>query len=272
MRSEDYTVLQGWMYNLPLTEKQRLVYAMVWGYSRDGRSRMRATASYIAEWLDCTPRHAQKIIRALEDKGLVNHEVVAWSNGKKGGVVSEFWAILPEEAVGPEPGSKEKINWSGKSRRGYVPEFVTPLRPGVRNPLTDSNTIQELSCCSKYTARRSAKKTTTTTLCLFENETGQAPGNPCVLPLPYEEDYFVDAWRRLLREPKWSSKTPGQLDQQLQTFRETNDPVLCAYCIDLAIRMGWGYIDDPAKIGVDDQDKVLAFAERVNAQKEGAAA
>lgn len=273
MRPEDYTVLQGWMYRLPLTEKQRLVYALVWGYSRDGRSRMRATASYIAEWLDCTPRHAQKIIRALEDQGLIAHEVLSWSNGKKGGVVSEFWAILPEDAAIPEPGSKDKINWAGKPRRGYGLEFATPLRPGGRNPHNSSNTIRELSCSSgKYTLRKGAKKTTTTTLCLFENEeSGLMPGNPTVLPLPYEDDFFVDAWRRLLKEPKWAGKTPGQIDQQLAVFREINDPILCTYCIDLAIRMGWGYIDDPSKIGVTDQDRVIAFAEKLNAQQEGAA-
>lgn len=272
MRPEDYVVIQGWMHALPLTDKQRLVYAMIWGYSRDGHSRMRGSAKYIAEWAGCHPNHAQKIIRALEDKGLIAHEVLAWSNGKKGGVVSEFWAILPEDADRPEPGTRGKINWSGKARRGYIPDAVTPLQPGGGNPHKDSNSILTLSRSSKNNARKSAKKTTTTTPSLFENETGLTPGNPSVLPLPYEEDYFADAWRRLLREPKWTGKTPGQLDQQLTVFRDTNDPILCTYCIDLAIRMGWGYIDDPAKIGIADQDKVLAFAEKVNAQKEGAAA
>ena len=267
--------LHDWMLRLGLTESEERVYALIYGYTQDGVNRYKSTAGSIAEWLHCSASTAKRVLRGLTSKGLIGHETISWSNGKEGGVMTEFWTIDPEDAASPEF-APEKITWK---RREGVGSRMTRPHPGGRvtddtTPYKDSSSINKLSRSScKNNARSRANTTTTTTLCLFENESGLAPGTPAVLPLPFEEDYFVEAWGRLLREPKWSGKTPGQLDQQLQTFRETNDPVLCAYCIDLAIRMGWAYIDDPAKIGVADQDKVLAFAEKLNAaREEGAAA
>lgn len=268
MRSEDYVVIQGWMHALPLTDKQRLVYAMIWGYSRDGHSRMRGSAKYIAEWAGCHPKHAQKIIRSLEEMGLIAHEVLAWSNGKIGGVVSEFWAILPEEADRPEPGTRGKINWIGKARKGYRPDAVTPLPPRCGNPHNDSNSIHTLSCGgSKNSARSRAKKTTTTGFLFEENETGLTPG--ISLPLPFSEEYFVEAWEKLLRQPKWAEKTPEALEIVLRRFDDTGDPVLCAFCCLKAIEREWPTITDPSGIGLQDQDQLMAFADQVRAQKEG---
>ena len=270
MRNEDYIVIQGWMENLGLTEKELKVYAMIWGFSRDGFSRMRGTARYIAEWARCEVRHAQRIVRALEDKGLINHEVVTWSNGKKGGVLTEFWAVLPEDQAAPAPGTKKKVAWTAKEVGGYDMDVVRGLRHGGRNPHTSSNTIQTLSCGGcKNTARSRAKKTTTTGF-LFENGSGLTPGDPTLLSLPFDERYFVEGWERLMREPRWQGKTPGQLELQLERFRDTGDPEVCAYCMDLAIRRGWDFIEDPSGTAAADHDKFMAFCDAIRAREEGA--
>ena len=153
MRTDDYIVIQGWMLDLELTDKQLRLYAIIWGYSRDGRSRMRATAKHIAEWLKCGPRHAQELTRQLEDLGLVAHEVV--KTGK--GLVSEFWAIPPETAETVPSGAKTKIKWAGKmaKKRGegyepqavtpYEPQAVTPYEPQAVTPIVDSNNILPVS-------------------------------------------------------------------------------------------------------------------------------
>ena len=135
MRNEDYIVIQGWMLDLELTDKQLRLYAIIWGYSRDGRSRMRATANHIAEWCKCGHRHAQELIRQLEDMGLVAHEVVATAKGR----VSEFWAIPPADALTPPDGSKTKIKWRGKRRGGHEPEAVTHHEPEAVTPKGSSN-------------------------------------------------------------------------------------------------------------------------------------
>lgn len=156
MRREDYIVIQGWMLDLELTDKQLRLYAIIWGYSRDGRSRMRATAKHLGEWCLCKERHTKDLVRQLEDKGLIAHEVVSTPKGR----ISEFWAIPPTEAEAAPDGAKTKIRWSGKGRRraktsgeDRAPECPTPSGTGVPDPsgtgvpdpIVDSNNILPVS-------------------------------------------------------------------------------------------------------------------------------
>lgn len=265
IRSEEFIVIPGWMRNLDLTDKQLTTYAIIWGNSKDGRSCWRGTASDVAKWAGCQERQARNIIRQLEDKGLVGHDVVAWSNGRNGGVRSEFWAILPGMATAPAKGTKSKINWRGSckgvvqrsARWGSATECLTPL--------TLSRYSNISSCGGNNTARRARKETTTTTGFLFENNIGLTPED-----LPYKESYFVEAWEALLKQPKWQDKTVEALKITLDDLAAVYDPVIAAYCCRLAITKGWDNISNPQKIYEDDEEKVMAFSRLVNSREEEA--
>lgn len=110
------------MLPMKLTDKQRLAYALVWSYSRGQKGYYAGTARDIADWLSCSVRNAQYIIRQLEDLGLLRHRVIQCDKG----VRSLFWAIEPEEAQAPGKGEKNDIPWSGGLRNG--------LRKGVTKP------------------------------------------------------------------------------------------------------------------------------------------
>lgn len=247
------------MLSLGLTEKEERVYALIYGYSQDGMSRMRGTAGSIAEWLHCSEITAKRIIWSLESKGLIGHEVIAWSNGVIGGTLTEFWAINPDEAEAP--GKRGKIAWkrrgvgSRMNRGGRFTDEPTPLISPTKNKYISGG-----GC--KNSARSRAKKTTTTTTgFLFDEE---------ILNLPYEEDFFLDAWKKLLKQPKWAGKTPEALQIVLDRFALTNDPVLSAFCCIKAIERDWATIADPSKIGLEDQDQLLAYNDTIKARKEGA--
>ena len=249
--------LHDWMLSLGLTEKEERVYALIYGYSQDGMSRMRGTSGSIAEWLHCSESTAKRIIWSLESKGLIGHEVIAWSNGIIGGTLTEFWAIDPDEAEAP--GKRGKIAWK---RRGVG----SRMNRGGR--FTDEPTPPIHSTKNKYISggggknkRASARKTTTTTGFLFENE---------FLNIPFAEDFFLDAWTDLLKQPKWAGKTPEALQIVLDRFALTNDPVLSAFCCIKAIERDWATIADPSKIGLEDQDQLLAYNDTIKARKEGA--
>lgn len=261
MRNEDYIVIQGWMYQIPLTARQRVIYAIIWGFSRDGRSVFRGTANNLAEWAGCQRRQAMNIIRQLEDLGLVDHRVVSIpKKGRRpGGCMSEFWAILPEDATRPE--MKDRIDWAG---RGKVVQSVSKIaQPGsatdCTTPIRSTRNKYISGGCGKNTTRSRAK-TTTTTGFLFSED---------ILQIPYEADYFLEAWKRLLREPQWQGKTPGQLQQQLDRFRDCGDVEACCYSIDVAIRRGWDFIDNPTQIACDDDDKFHAFVQAMHDRGEG---
>ena len=129
-RYEDYVVIQAWQRDLQLPDKMEKLYAMIWNISKDGRSRMRATSSYIAEWCHCSQRHAKRMIYALEDMGLVAHEVVY--DRRKGCNITEFWAIIPDDAERPEKGTKDKISWTGKKASNEGDQSDTHV-PNVRD-------------------------------------------------------------------------------------------------------------------------------------------
>ena len=252
--------LHDWMLSLGLTEKEERVYALIYGYSQDGMSRMRGTSGSIAEWLHCSESTAKRIIWSLESKGLIGHEVIAWSNGVIGGTLTEFWAIDPDEAEAP--GKRGKIAWkrrgvgSRMNRGGRFTDEPTPLIGTTRNKYISGG-------CGKNNARSRAKKTTTTTGFLFENE---------FLHIPFGEDFFIDAWKKLLKQPKWAEKSPEALQIVLDRFALTNDPVLSAFCCIKAIELGWKTINDPAQLGLDDADQLLAYSESLKARQEGAQA
>lgn len=266
MRNEDYIVIQGWMRSLGLTDKQLLVYAMIWGFSRDGRSRMRGSAKYIAAAAGCSARHAKRLIYELENLGLIRHEVVATRRG----LVSEFWALLPAEATAPEKGSRGKISWAGKGRGCPYPVGTRMSLPGgdidvpTPKPLSSHSTgsnINKNTGGGKNSAPGRAK-TTTTTGFLFED-----------IELPFQDDehaaIFNDAWAKLRRQPKWQDKTPDALQIVLERLAATNDSLQAAWCCLKAVEKGWDTIKDPFQMYLDDEEEASAFIEFHQKQTKG---
>ena len=171
--------------------------------------------------------------------------------------MTDFWAVLPINATKPD--KKDRIDWSG---RGKVVQSIA--LPGSATdcptPIAASR-YSNISGGGGKNKRASARKTTTTTGFLFENE---------FLNIPFGEDFFLDAWTDLLKQPKWAGKTPEALQIVLDRFALTNDPVLSAFCCIKAIERDWATIADPSKIGIDDQDQLLAYNDTIKARKEGA--
>lgn len=151
---EDYIVIQAWQRDLNLPDKLEKLYAMIWNISKDGRSRMRATSGYIAEWCHCSQRHAKRMIYALEDMGLVAHEVVY--DRRRGCNITEFWAVIPDDAERPERGEKEKISWCGKGGTKVTPMSQTvgdthvPNQSDTHVPNQSSSNINNNTTRNKY--------------------------------------------------------------------------------------------------------------------------
>ena len=137
----------GWMLDLPLTDKQEKLYALIYSKT-DAGGRWAMTAKDVAVWCRCSVRHAKRLIRELEDLGLIAHEVVTWKNGKLGGTKTEVWALDPEDATPAPDGSKTHITWKGNGGTPGDTHVPTPLGtpmslpPGdthVPTPYNDSN-------------------------------------------------------------------------------------------------------------------------------------
>ena len=73
MKDSDYIVTLAPMKTKLKLKGQALdLFALIYGYSKDGESTCRASLTYLAEWLD-TDRHAvSKLIKRLVDAGYIN--------------------------------------------------------------------------------------------------------------------------------------------------------------------------------------------------------
>lgn len=260
-------VIHDWMLDIPLTDKQQKLYALIYGYSQDGSSRMRGTASGIAEWLGCTTRNAQILTRQLESMGLIAHEVVY--DRRRGCNVTEFWAVLGEDL---SLGEKTKINWSGKGRPVYETDFVNQHETDFVNVCetdfvnhVDSNNINIYTRSSrKNTAHARVDDDNDDNLKLFEDESGLAPGGR--LRMPFREDVFVKAWRRLLEVPAWAKKSVPALQLVLDELGEKCDLSEAVFCVNMAVRKEWADITPSEILARENPDNIPHYqtdAERV---------
>lgn len=118
-------VIHDWMLDLGLTDKQLTLYALIYGYSQDGMSRMRGTAISIASWLGCSRKHVRVLLRELEDRGLIAHEVVRHMKE----TFSLFWALDPDDL--------QRVETTGR-RRWFGSNLQVPTGSNLQVP-TDGN-------------------------------------------------------------------------------------------------------------------------------------
>ena len=72
VNNENYINIQGWMINeLDLSGNTLLVYAIIYGYSQDGKSTFRGSLQYLADWCNATKQGIQKNLKELLDRGLI---------------------------------------------------------------------------------------------------------------------------------------------------------------------------------------------------------
>lgn len=72
IKSDNYIVVQGWMYYLGLEKLNELMaLALVYGFSQDGESQFKGSIAYIADHLMCDKSTAIRVMKKLEEKGLV---------------------------------------------------------------------------------------------------------------------------------------------------------------------------------------------------------
>ncbi len=269
IRSDDYLPIQGWMLEIDLTDKQRMVYAMIWSYSRDGVSRYSGTAKEIAEWVGCQERNVKYIIRQLEDLGLIGHEVCRSMRNTH----TEFWAVRPEDAVAPE--RKEKIDWHGRAMDCPTDRANgCPTDRAMDCPTVDASRYSSISNTKyrrgKYSAQ-CARNNDDHDDDLFSsmNESGLAPGKG--LELPFQEDACAHAWRRLLESPVWAAKGRGTLQFILDEIGEKCTLSEAVYCVNMAFRKEWSDIKPVEILARENPDNIpaiLSDAERADLLQE----
>lgn len=88
----NYISVQGWMVTeLGLHGDDLLAFAIVHGFSQDGKSSYRGGRAYIAQWLGCGDKKAGTILQRLMDAGYIERKRV---KGEKGWATYQYRSLM----------------------------------------------------------------------------------------------------------------------------------------------------------------------------------
>ena len=77
MKSSNYIQIQGWMVSdLRLRGNHLIAYALIYGFSQDGKSQFTGSLNYVSKWLNCARGTAIKVLKDLTDRKLLIKEQV----------------------------------------------------------------------------------------------------------------------------------------------------------------------------------------------------
>lgn len=139
VKNENYVQISGWMVNeLNLSGNELLVYALIHGFSQDGKSLFKGSISYIQEWLNCGSK--QTVINAIKkliDKQLIEKKVVLQGKEVAG---CEYWTVASRKKKdGSQPLSGTKIRpQQTSSLKNGLPLVQILDDPGLKNGLPPS--------------------------------------------------------------------------------------------------------------------------------------
>ena len=72
MENTDFVNIQGWMINeLNLKGNELIIYALIYGFTKDGVSEFRGSRQYMADWANTSVRSVQNVVNSLVDKGMI---------------------------------------------------------------------------------------------------------------------------------------------------------------------------------------------------------
>ena len=75
MKDQNFIVIQGWMINnLELKGNRLIVFAIIYGFSQDGKSKFNGSLEYLMKTINGSKNTVLKAIKDLEEQGLIIKE------------------------------------------------------------------------------------------------------------------------------------------------------------------------------------------------------
>lgn len=105
VKDNNFIAIQGWMRTqLNLKGNALLIYALIYGFSQDGRSRFTGSRKYIADWCGCSLDTVDRSLGSLIDKGLLAKYSHTDDYGNR---LVDYVAIHPTSTATPAPAATQ---------------------------------------------------------------------------------------------------------------------------------------------------------------------
>lgn len=144
IKNENYIQICGWMINeLNLKGTELLVYALIYGFSQDGKSVFNGSLNYISEWANCSRQGVINCLKSLLDKGLIEKQVIEENGVKR----CEYKALkgIAEQSENDLVGSQKSLPPQSKNlTRGSQKSLSNNLQDNTNDNTTSTATDKEI--------------------------------------------------------------------------------------------------------------------------------
>ena len=129
-----FTVHQFMIKELKLKNNQLMIYALIYGFSRNGDGCWHGSLDSLTDYVGITVQGAIKVLKALESKGLINKKVIYKDNVKRCEYTANF---RPKKVLNKvEKGTKQSLE-------GYSTKFRGGTKQSLGNNISYIETNKE---------------------------------------------------------------------------------------------------------------------------------
>ena len=145
IKNDNYIQISGWMINeLDLKGNELMIYALIHGFSQDGKSDYHGGLQYIALWTNSTKQGVIKSIKSLIEKGYIEKQVYI-QNGVQ---FVRYWTVRSRIITSQTTSDKQSL----------IPPQSTEFNGGSQLSLPNNININSLNSTSSVPENKQNKK------------------------------------------------------------------------------------------------------------------
>lgn len=140
IKDDNYIQISGWMLNeLDLKGNELLIYALIHGFSQDGKSDYHGGLTYIALWTNSTKQGVIKALKSLLEKGLIQKKIFT-ENGLQ---YARYWTV--KSRINPKQLKSDKQSFSTNQSTEFTPKQNESGKHSLPNQSTEFNSGSQQS-------------------------------------------------------------------------------------------------------------------------------
>jgi len=142
MKDENYITIQGWMVNkLKLSGNKLILYALIYGFSQDGKSKFKGSSKYLADSLGTSKQSVLELLKKLVENKLIRKHETGRGRNKKcdyGVNLERIKKFIGQKSLPIDKELVKKLDQSGQESLPMIGQESLPHNNNIHNDL-DNN-------------------------------------------------------------------------------------------------------------------------------------